>query len=167
MVTSTRQTSGALSQIVVRPNQSLSWAHTKLVFLGIAGISLTVAVAFALIGFWPVLPFAGLELAALGYCFYRCARHGQLREVITVGDGEVRVERGIHGPEQSWSFQRSWLSVLLIPARPVWHPSRLVLRERGRSLEIGRFLNEGERRTLADELSNAVAGGHRLAGGLA
>jgi len=156
VVSSIRENSGTLSRIVVCPNQSISWAHTKLVFLVITAVSLTVALGFSLIGFWPVLPFAGLELAALGACLYHCAHRNQVREVITVDDGTVTVERGRRGPEQRWSFQNCWLSVLLIRPPSAWHPSRLVLRESGRSVELGRFLSDGERQALADELSCAI-----------
>lgn len=156
MVTSNRENSGVPSQIVVRPNQSMDWLHTKLIFLAISAVSLTVAVGFSMMGFWPVLPFAGLELAALGTCLYICARRGQLQEVITVQQRTVTVERGRHAPEERWDFRRPWLSVSLVRTPLAWHPNRLVLRESGRSIEIGRFLSDGEREALADELSYAI-----------
>ncbi|WP_243642504.1 DUF2244 domain-containing protein [Sulfurisoma sediminicola] len=42
--------------------------------LAIAAVSLFIAVAFALAGAWLVLPFAGLELAGLGWAIHRHAR---------------------------------------------------------------------------------------------
>jgi uncharacterized membrane protein len=44
------------------------------VFVAVAAASLGIAVAFALAGAWPVLPFAGLELAALGWGIHRFGR---------------------------------------------------------------------------------------------
>lgn len=41
-------------------------------YVTLAAISLVIAVAFAAVGAWPVLPFAGLELAALGWAMCRC-----------------------------------------------------------------------------------------------
>lgn len=156
MVSSLRENSGAISHIIVRPNQSMTWAQTKLVFLAVAAVSLAIALSFAAMGFWPVLPFAGLELMALGYCLYRCAWGSEMREVITVDDGTVTVERGRKAPESRWRFHRSWLTVRLVRPAATWHPSRLELREKGTSVEVGGFLTEPERRRLADELNDAI-----------
>jgi len=41
-------------------------------YVTLAAISLVIAIAFAAVGAWPVLPFAGLELAALGWAMCRC-----------------------------------------------------------------------------------------------
>jgi uncharacterized membrane protein len=51
--------------IVAKPNCSATWRSNQLVLLPLALPSLTIATAFALLGAWPILPFAGLELLAL------------------------------------------------------------------------------------------------------
>ncbi|MDZ7751690.1 MAG: DUF2244 domain-containing protein [Gammaproteobacteria bacterium] len=151
-----RENSGALSHIIVRPNQSLTWAQMKGVFMAVAAVSITVGLGFTAMGYWPVLPFAGLELLTLGYCFYGCARRSEIREVITVDAGTVTVERGRKAPERRWQFQRHWTSVKLMSPAAAWHPSRLELREKGTRVEVGGFLTESERRQLADELIYAI-----------
>jgi len=156
VVSSMRENSGAISHIVVRPNQSMTWAQLKLVFAAVAAVSLSIGLGFAAMGFWPVLPFAGLELLAFGYCLYRCARSSEMREVITVEDGTVTVERGRTGPESRWRFHRYWMSVRLQRPAATWLPSRLELREKGASVEVGGFLTEPERHRLADELNDAI-----------
>lgn len=156
MVSSVWENSGAISHIVVRPNQSLTWVQMKLVFVAVAAVSLTVGLAFAALGFWPVLPFAGLEVLALGYCLYRCAWRGEMREVITVNGGTVTVERGRKAPESRWCFHRHWMSVRLVRPATTWLPSRLELRERDSRVEVGGFLTEAERRRLADALNEAI-----------
>ena len=47
-------------------NCSLSANQAIALFAGIAGISLAFAGVFVSMGYWPVLPFAGMELAVLG-----------------------------------------------------------------------------------------------------
>lgn len=47
------------------------------VFVAVAAASLGIAVAFALAGAWPVLPFAGLELAALGWGIHHFGRQAR------------------------------------------------------------------------------------------
>ena len=56
-------------------------------------VSLTVAVGFALAGYWPILPFAGLELLALGAALRWSLREGQRRELIRVDEDRVLVRK--------------------------------------------------------------------------
>ena len=60
-------------RFVLAPTRSASWAQIQQFFGLVAGVSLLIAVTFACMGFWPVLPFAGAELALLWYCLYRSA----------------------------------------------------------------------------------------------
>ena len=143
-------------RFVIRPNRSLSW-RGNLTFIGVMGVLLSaIATTFALRGAWPVLPFAGLELAALAAGLYWVARRLSLREVITVDDGHVTVERGRRRPELRARFPRAWLRVELEGGRGPLAPRRLVLRSHGRALEIGALLTEAERERLAARLRAAV-----------
>ena len=141
---------------VIRPNQSLSWRGAVSIYTVIAGCCLGFAVAFALNGFWPVLPFAGLEVIALGTAFYLCQSRSQLREVLTMGADVVTVEKGRHQPEEHWEWPRAWVRILLEPSPIAWYPSRLTIATRGQQVEIGKFLGEAERRALAEELKRAI-----------
>ena len=156
MVTSTRSQSGEEHRYILRPNCSLSWSSAKLCFAAIAGVTLTVAAAFAFLGLWPVLPFAGLELAVLGYCFYRCAANAQHREVITVGPRLVKVEKGKYWPDNRWDLPRAWAVVAMERHAIRGYPSRPFLRSHGRRVEFGSFLSEEERRELAVDLSRSL-----------
>jgi len=125
-------------------------------YLSLAATSLTVAMGFVVMGFWPVLPFAGLELAALGAALYLSARRGAMREVVRVSEAAVVVETGLYRPEKRHTFDRFWSSVELSKSRGQWHPGRLVLRSGTRRLEVGAFLDDEERQNLARELAQAV-----------
>lgn len=141
---------------MIRPNQSLSWRGVLRIYMVIAFCVLGVAIAFALHGFWPVLPFAGLELIALSTAFYLCLNRSQVREVVHVGTDIVAVEKGRYKPLERWECPRAWARVLLERSPITWYPSRLVIAFQGRQVEIGRFLNETERRALAGEIREAV-----------
>lgn len=145
-----------IQRFVIRPNRSLSWRQTKLCYLGIVCYSLLVAGGFTVMGFWPVLPFAGAELLALGAGLYLCARRCHRSEVVSVRSDAVEIEKGAVRPNESWSFARAWARVHLLEPIHRWHPSRLVIRSHGREVEIGAFLNESERRCLAKDLSRAL-----------
>ena len=62
---------------MIRPNCSLPWRGTVRFYLGIVIVSLGIAAAFAMKGIWLILPFAGLEMVALGAALYIVARDGR------------------------------------------------------------------------------------------
>lgn len=141
---------------VLRPNMGLYWRTTVRAYILIVIASLTVAISFALAGFWPILPFAGMELLALGAALYVTARRGRYREVVRVGDRRIEIEKGYRGPEQAWVFERAWSEVVLDPPEHHWYPSRLAIRSRGDSVELGAFLTEPERVRLSRELQRCI-----------
>lgn len=143
-------------QIVIRPNRSLTRRQLQLAFLVIAVICLGIASVFAAFGMWPVLPFAGAEIAVVGIGFYLSAQSGREMEVVSVDSDKVAVEKGRRHKSQRWELQRTWAQIRLLPPRLRWYPTRLVLRSHGKEVELGGFLNEDERRQLAGELSHAL-----------
>ena len=147
-------------RIVIRPNRSLTWRQTQLVYAFIATYSLAIAGSLALLGFWPVLPFAGGELVALAACFYACASGGNAREIVDVGESTVAVKKARHGrsEHERWEFQRAWARVKILRHRIDRYPSRLVIRSHGKQVDLGGFLSEDERRALAGQLEKAIAG---------
>ncbi len=138
--------------LIVRPNCSVSWRAAKLFFAGFCATSLTVALGFALMGYWPILPFAGAELIGLGAAFYLCHSRSNSVEVISLNANVVAVEKGRGQPHERWDFDRHWVQVALLKSRYRGHPSRLVLRSHGREVVVGDFLAEEERSSLAKSL---------------
>jgi uncharacterized membrane protein len=161
MVSATHEPDEAISQFVLCPNRSLTWTQAKLCFAGIAAVSLAVAIGFALLGLWPILPFAGLELAGLAYCFYACAWRAEHREVVTIGRDSVQVESGRRKPERCWAFARAWAGVQVQRSGVAGYPSRVIVGSHGRGVEIGGFLNEDEKERLALDLDDSLRRGSR------
>jgi uncharacterized membrane protein len=160
---------GRLCTLVLRPNQSLSWRGTKLIYCGMLAVALPLASGFAILGFWPILPFAGGELALLAAALYVCQLRALRVEVITVDGERVAVDRGRAQAEERVEFARHWVRVELRRSRYRGHLSRLVLTSHGRQVSIGDFLVEDERRLVASELRRALGAGspeqpHRLGG---
>jgi uncharacterized membrane protein len=141
---------------IIRPNQSLSWHGVLRVYAVIASCLLAISVMFALKGFWPVLPFAGLELLVLGAAFYLCHLRSQWCEVISINADHVRVEKGRRHAEERWECPSFWARVQLEKSPIAWYPSRLEIAYQGRRVEIGRFLSEEERAALAVELQRGI-----------
>jgi uncharacterized membrane protein len=141
---------------VIRPNRSLSWRAALRVYIVIAACCMGIATVYALNGFWPVLPFAGLEVLALGAAFYITLHRSGVQEVVHVGDELVTVDKGRDVPQEHWECPRVWAQVRLEPSPHRLHPSRLAILFQGRRVEIGGFLNEAERCALAEELAQAI-----------
>ena len=159
MVTTSSHTSpgpGLKYRLELIPNCSLTPRGARIFVGSVAALTFGVALFFALQGFWPVLPFAGLEVALLTWAVRASRRKGSQREVILVSDENVVIER--RGPGGSWRtvFPRHWSRVTLRDPQAALHPSRLTIASHGRACEVGRFLTEEERRGLADRLRRLV-----------
>jgi uncharacterized membrane protein len=131
--------------------------------LGISTVLLSIGTVFALKGYWMILPFAGLELAALAVCFYLVASAAQRREVVSISESLVTVEKGRvrrgtagGGPDWKAEFPRPWTRVELRQASHQRYPSRLWVGAYGRMVELAGFLPEDEKRGLATQLQQMV-----------
>ncbi|HOY70863.1 MAG TPA: DUF2244 domain-containing protein [Methylotenera sp.] len=97
--------------IVARPNNSLSAKDNVFLLLAIAIVSLMIALSFALIGAWLVLPFAGLEILAFAYAFNYIYVHSNDFESITIQNDSVVVEKRSDKKVTKTVFQRYWAQV--------------------------------------------------------
>jgi len=143
-------------RIELAPNCSLTPPGARLFVGSLATVTFGVAAFFAAQGFWPVLPFAGLEIGLLAWAVRASMRQGTEREVIFVSDAEVVVERRAPGGSRRTVFPRHWARVTLRGPLRAQHPSRLTIESHGRACEVGRFLTEDERLRLASRLVQLV-----------
>ena len=143
-------------RFVIRPNRSLTWRQQKRFFALMTCVMMGIAAAFATLGFWPILPFAGLELAVLGAALWMRAAAGLETEVVCVDPHWVAVDKGRQQTTRIWEAQTPWAQIRLQPSRIRWYPSRLVLRSHGTEVQLATFLTDKERRHLAGELERAI-----------
>ena len=144
-------------QLHLVPNCALSPLGALRFFVPLAALSLGIAGFCAWHGLWPVLPFAGLELALLGWALKDSLRRGRWSQTITITPSHVRIHTRLDGNPVEVEFTRPWARVTLRTSRS-WHPSRLLIESSGRSCEVGAFLTEDERRALHARLRVLVAG---------
>lgn len=147
--------SGGAVRMMILPHRSLSRAGLWL-FLAAQSIA---AGGFAGLAAWRgnvfAPAFAALELAAVAYCLVRVWRASAGGESITLTASTLEIAHiGNSAPSR---FHPYWAQLVLQPGRCYGWPSRLLLRSHGRSIEIGRFLNEAERRDLAQRLAALLA----------
>lgn len=145
-----------MERIELVPHCSLSARGAALFFAGLCLVSFGIAGTMALRGFWPVLPFAGLEMAVLGWALIVCQRRRHQHEIITVSENDVRVQARDASSCVEVVFPRHWTRVTLRRPHSPLHPSRLTLESHGRRCEVGRFLTEQERLGLAQRLKRLI-----------
>ncbi len=146
-------------QIVISPNCSLTPRTATLFLCVTGGATFLIAGFMASKGLWPILPFAGLEVALLVWATLHSIRKGRDREILEVDGNTVSVQlvRGRH--RQITVFPRHWTKVKLRAPLHGLHPSRLSLETQGRSCEVGTFLTEEERCSLAERLKQLLGNG--------
>ncbi len=148
---------GRQHRIILTANASMT-ARQMHFFLAIALLFLGMtATGFVMLGAWPVLPFAGLEWLLLAYCMRKTLDRNALREVITLADDVLIWEQGRLEPERSLRLQSAWVALEWGESRNRNHARRLFLRSHGRRTEIGAFLTEDERETLAATLTRLLS----------
>jgi uncharacterized membrane protein len=145
-----------LFEAVSTPPASLSARGMRwLCGLAVAAAALP-AVGFAVMGAWPVLGFLGLEvLLVLGLVGLHRRWSRAAVESVLLTDGRLLIRRADgRGGRESAELEPYWTH-LTLEERPGVMPV-LTAKARGRSVEIGRFLSEEEKRELADALQAAL-----------
>jgi uncharacterized membrane protein len=142
--------------ITLTPNCSLTPRAAWGFFGSLCVVTFAIAVLVASRGFWPVLPFAGLEMGLLGWAMHASLQRRHHRQTITVTDDSVEIEEVDRERCERVVFQRYWARVKMRAAESPLHPSQLTIESHGRRCEIGRFLNEQERRSLAKRLQRMI-----------
>lgn len=105
---------------------------------------------------WALLPFLAIAVAGIWWALERSYRDGQIVEDLIVEQATMRLTR--HGPRgfrQDWEANPYWVRVILHPrGGPV--PNYVTLKGGSRDVEIGAFLSEEERLSLARELETTL-----------
>jgi uncharacterized membrane protein len=135
--------------LLAQRNNSLSRLHRQWAFWFIFGASVFIALAFTVSGAWPVLPFAGLEMAVLYAAFRYVDRHAADYECLEINGDRVRIEIRDGRDVRRVELNRQWAQVVMAG---VSGRRRLALRSHGREVEFGRHLTNEERERVGREL---------------
>lgn len=134
-----------------RPNLSLTRPWEQLVFWSLAALCFATASGFAWLGYWLILPFAGLEIGLLAWAFRTLrSREGDYESLMIKGD--VVVLHWQHGTHQERrEMNRQWARVEC-HCRTPGRNCRLSLSSHGRATEVGQYLSDEARLQLAARL---------------
>ena len=135
------------------PNRSLGPLGRMACLSAIAATTLAIGAGAAVLGAWPVLPFAGLEVALVAIAFRWFARHDGDYERLEIEGGRVRLRTRQAARVVELEGHAPWARLVVKDG-----PGRcgLELRYAGRTVEFGRLLTEAMRREWAAELGRRL-----------
>jgi uncharacterized membrane protein len=141
-------------QWVLKRNCSVTPAQLMALFMSLSVVSLGIATFFWFQGATLVMPFAWLELMAVGTALIIYARHARDGEKISIDGGQLVVELEIAGRLQRAEFNREWVRV-----EPQDGDGSLIeVSAQGRSIQVGRHVRPEQRPALAREIRRALRG---------
>ena len=138
----------------LKRNCSVSPVQLGWLYASLCVVSMVIAVGFWLQGATLVLPFAWLELLAVGIAFVAYARHATDGERILLDGEQLVVELENAGHLERASFNRQWVRV-----EPQLDDRSLIeVSGQGRRVVVGRVVRPQQRPALAREIRMALRG---------
>lgn len=136
----------------LRRNCSVSPTQLGWLYASLCVVSLGIGTFFWFQGAVMILPFAWLEVLAVGAAFLAYARHAADREHILLQGRRLVVETESAGRLERAEFNRDWVRV-----EPGADDRSLIeLSGQGRSVNVGRFVRPELRPVLAQEIRRAL-----------
>jgi uncharacterized membrane protein len=136
----------------LKRNCSVTPAQLGWLYASLCAVTLSIGTFFWFQGAVLILPFAWLELAAVGLAFFAYARHAADHEHITLQGRRLVVETESAGRLDRAEFNRDWVRVEPYAA----DRSLIELSGQGRRVSVGRFVRPELRPALAQEIRQAL-----------
>lgn len=136
----------------LRRNCSVTPAQLGWFYASLCVVSMAIAGFFWTQGATLILPFAWLELGAVGLAFLVYARHAADGERISLQGRRLVVELESAGQLQRTEFDPDWVRV----EPRTGGRSLIEVSGRGRSVSVGRFVRPELRPLLAQEIRSAL-----------
>jgi uncharacterized membrane protein len=143
-------------ELTLRRNCSITPRGALAAFALCAAFSLAIAIAFAWVGAWMVLPFAGIEMVALAAALVAFARHTGDYEALSCRDGMLVLEARCGARQERREWNAAWVRVRERKGRSRY---QLALVVHGAAFEVGRHLDDVRRGALALRLKEALRSG--------
>lgn len=141
-------------QWLLKRNCSVTPAQLLALFMSLSVVSLGIATFFWFQGATLVMPFAWLELIAVGAAFVVYSRHARDGERISLQGGQLVVEQETAGRLERAEFNREWVRV-----EPKDGDGSLIeVSGQGRTVRVGRHVRPELRPALAREIRYALRG---------
>lgn len=139
----------------LHPSRSLTRRGLVILICLVIVANMAVALRAASAGGWPILPFFGLDLAALLGAFWLNNRAARMHERVVLDASALTITHvAPSGRALQWAFEPAWVRVRVDEAV---HPGgRVTVTTNGRGVALGEFLTPRERRDMAAALNEAL-----------
>ena len=143
--------------LILIPDRSTDWRGNMIVIAVLGGTCLVISAAFYFtLGIWMILPFAGLEIAALFAGLYYAQWKLNYRHIIDVYSDAIVLEKGVYKPSKSWKLDRFATQLHVYPAKHDWEARKLYLVDDKFELSLGEFLSKQDIQLVLDRLNPLI-----------
>ncbi len=146
------ETQNEIQRLVITANRSMSWHENKRILVFMFCVNMAIALSWAAMGAWMVLPFAGLEIALVGFGMYYVSWKLSFKEIIIFEGDSLTLQKGVYFPKQEWVWQRRDTLLIKRPSKYRMSAPTLFLKHLNQSIEIGAALNRVEKKELREHL---------------
>ncbi len=140
-----------------RPRCSLTCTQERITFWSLVILCFGTAIAFAVQGYWLVLPFAGLEIGLLAWALESLRKRENNYEILTIDGDAVVLEWRLGKQSGRRELNRHWVHVQCDCATP-GRNCHLCVKSHGLETEVGHYLSDEARLKLAATLKNKLQG---------
>ena len=145
---------GDKTAIVLRPNRSATWAQTKWLIVAFATFVGVIALGWAFVGAWVILPFAGAEVLLLAYLFHRVCTDTYKSERIMISTHFIDISRGFRR-KGFVRLERDRTVVSIQDDDNNWRLPAFYLTTPEKYIQVGAFLNDVDRKALKSRFEEA------------
>jgi uncharacterized membrane protein len=138
-----------------RPRCSLTRTQECRVFWSLVLLCFGTAIVFAVLGYWLILPFAGLEIGLLSWALDALRGREAQYETLTIDGDAVVLEWQTRGHGGRREMNRQWVRVQCDCSAP-GRNCRLSVSSHGRETEVGHYLSDEARLRLAATLRSKL-----------
>jgi len=138
--------------IVLYPHRSLSPKGFLMLMLCIVFVSFSIGIFFMLKGAWPVLGFFGLDVILIYIAFKINYHEAKQYESIKLWENNLVIKKRLHnGRPNVWKFNPYWVRLEIKENES--RLSNLNLSSHGKTISIGSFLSNEEKKKIASTLT--------------
>jgi len=149
MLTPTLNNDGYTGNILIEPNRPIDWAANVRFVKFFSLLSFIIGLVFMSQGFLLVLPYSGLEILILTLSLYLVYKHYTTCQIVYFTDNSIIIEYGDDHADARVEYQRHW-STFKIDNSGKYSIPKLSISSKGKSTEIGVFLNYKDKIELID-----------------
>jgi uncharacterized membrane protein len=142
-------------QITLLPNRSLTWRQTLLVMCVFGGFCLSIAIIWAFVGAWLILPFAGIEVGLLVLVMYLVSKSTYDKQILLINEEFLSFQIGRGKRNEQTLFNRANVRLITYEVNHPEDVKELYLVETKSKKRIGEFLNLDDQYQLISQLMKA------------